>query len=429
MNENLVLVCIAATFLLGIAYWYMRESGNGIVLDFGLDVHSGKSSVDGVSVPHAPTFLPKEHPRVVFLENYTGRGKNKVLTILPMSGNVNIQVNTSYILPFEKPFFEECTEMKPWQSRFHTTCNILHEIDTSDESMSLIAMNGFWRSVWKYKFGSDNVALKMLHIHREFNEESFSHHKVDAIAMDRLTRSNFVILSYGFCAQSTLVELAPHDAHSYVKNNSLSPLARLRIARDLAQGLNHIHSTDYAAGNNVTLIHNDINIANLVILDNDIMKFNDFNIAVMLRWNKTKPCGVPVQYRGDLWRSPEEIRNETYVSEKIDVYALGNILFQVLTRHQPWTWIEPDGPLSIELIAKKKQEGLMPTFPKKIISSQKLTHLALYFGALACFHFDPDKRPTAFHLAQGFDKVLSWIQKKRRKSKDDIIALFSNFSR
>jgi hypothetical protein len=85
--------------------------------------------------------------------------------------------------------------------------------------------------------------------------------------------------------------------------------------------------------------HNDINIANTVFVGGKV-KWNDFNIGVLLRTekqNKEKLCGSPVLFKGDLWRSPEEIRNASYVQvEQSDMYGFGNVLYQVMSRHQPW---------------------------------------------------------------------------------------------
>lgn len=198
------------------------------------------------------------------------------------------------------------------------------------------------------------------------------------------------------------------------------------MARDLARGLSHIHSIDYGEGTNATLVHNDINMANIATVDMRTLKFNDFNLAVLLKWNATKPCGYPTHFRGDLWRSPEEVRNATYVSEKIDVYSLGNVLFQILTRHQPWTWIEPGGPLSIDEVAKRKLEGMAPTFPDRILDSEKIAHQAMYYGTLACFEPDPVKRPSAFQLFKGLTKAYRWVETNQKKSKDEVRKLFFN---
>eukprot|EP00546_Thalassionema_frauenfeldii_P002611 CAMPEP_0178932348 /NCGR_PEP_ID=MMETSP0786-20121207/22536_1 /TAXON_ID=186022 /ORGANISM="Thalassionema frauenfeldii, Strain CCMP 1798" /LENGTH=490 /DNA_ID=CAMNT_0020609567 /DNA_START=100 /DNA_END=1569 /DNA_ORIENTATION=+ len=339
-----------------------------------------------------------------------------------------------YQKSFEKPYHNECRFIKKWQHNFYPTCNQIHELSVTDalkgNISSILSLSGSWRSVWNFvdnSHGNQNktesiIVFKQLHLKRSFDHQSFSYHQTDAMAMERLSSSDFVIDSYGFCGQTILVEWAPISARELVKNETIGSYQRLKMARNLARGLNHIHSIDYGRGKVPTLAHNDINIANLASVDSKNLKFNDFNLAVLLKWkkgNRTVPCGFPVCFEGNLWRSPEEIKNASFVNEKADVYALGNVLFQILTRHQPWTWLEPNGRLSLPQIAKQKEKGIIPHFPEKIVRSGKVAHVALYHGILACYRSDPYKRPTAYQLVEGFQKALRWIMKKEKPSYDE----------
>jgi serine/threonine protein kinase len=159
-----------------------------------------------------------------------------------------------------------------------------------------------------------------------------------------LTSSPYTVNEYGFCSQSVLTEWAPTGGRDHVKSYDIKSRERLKIARDLARGLadlqslRHLHS--YSDINRTSVFaHNDINIANTVFV-NGMVKWNDFNIGVLLRTeihNSAKACGSPVLFKADMWRSPEEVRNTSYVQvEQSDVYGLGNVLYQVMTRHQPW---------------------------------------------------------------------------------------------
>ena len=42
----------------------------------------------------------------------------------------------------------------------------------------------------------------------------------------------------------------------------------------------------------------------------------------------------------------------------------------------------------------------------------------------ACYEPDPTKRPTAHQLAQGFHQALRWVEKKEKKSKEELKNLF-----
>jgi serine/threonine protein kinase len=84
---------------------------------------------------------------------------------------------------------------------------------------------------------------------------------------------------------------------SLADKSKKTPLARLKIARDIANGLADVHGIDGDAEGNSTFVHLDINPANVVSIGGTL-KLNDFNIGIIRRWNVTsqKPCGFPAQY-------------------------------------------------------------------------------------------------------------------------------------
>ena len=372
-----------------------------------------------------------------------------------------------FITPEEKPFYEECEPMANWQTMHFPTCNMLHElplIDSDDTAntnatlnttdiiepkVTLINTKGSWRSVWKVitqlpfqqqdgeqiDDGPQEIVLKTLRYDREFDEESFRLQYVDSMAMERLTSSPYIANEYGFCGQSVLTEFAPKSGRDLIKNKKLKTWQRLQIAHDLAAALSDMHSIDYANATNATFTHNDINIANTIQGDNGRIKFNDFNIGVVMRWNKTKPCGSPVKFQAPLWRAPEEIRldagenvTETIMDyvrpERSDTYALGNLLFQVLTTHQPWTWLEPGGRLEVDEVIKLKLAGDLPYIPSKFRDVNTTGVQAMFYATLACYAHDPLDRPTSYQLAGALHTALDWTQQGLEKSKYEVRQLF-----
>ena len=57
--------------------------------------------------------------------------------------------------------------------------------------------------------------------------------------------------------------------------------------------------------------------------------------------------------------------NKTFGTEKVDVYSLGNLMFQLLTTREPWNHLEPGGrrPTDDEIVKRKKAGGL-PFIPE-----------------------------------------------------------------
>lgn len=130
----------------------------------------------------------------------------------------------------------------------------------------------------------------------DFEEAHFEHSRIDAVAMERLTASPHVINIFGFCGHSVLTEYADGKRVGELADKmKRTPLARLRIVRDIANGLADVHGID--GDGNATFVHFDVNLANVVSIG-DTLKLNDFNIGIIRRWNTTSntPCGFPAQY-------------------------------------------------------------------------------------------------------------------------------------
>ena len=147
--------------------------------------------------------------------------------------------------------------------------------------------------------------------------------------MEHLTFSPFVIDIYSFCGRSVLTEFGEGPRLGTIFDKAKKqPLKRLKIARDIAAGLSHVH---YGKDGDIpSFVHLDINPANIVVTNN-ALKLNDFNIGIMLKRNITSglQCAFPAhQFPNPQWRSPEEVKEQSDLSEKVDVYSLGNIFFR-----------------------------------------------------------------------------------------------------
>jgi len=224
----------------------------------------------------------------------------------------------------------------------------------------------------------------------------------------------------------------------------------------------------------IVFAHNDITIANTVMVSGKI-KWNDFNIGVFMRKKRidSKPdllndatsnsrhqsppnprskngnsdahetnalvplfkaftdqnidynqhlCPAPVKFRSDMWRSPEEIRNTSYVQMTLsDMYGLGNILYQTMTRHQPWTYKEPGGALTKADVALRKLNGTIPTIPEQYLNTTKRELQSLFAATNLCLFPDPWKRPTARRLAYGLGSLYNRLKHKERVSRQMIL--------
>jgi serine/threonine protein kinase len=246
-----------------------------------------------------------------------------------------------------------------------------------------------------------------------FEEKVYEHNRIDAIAMERLTASPHVINLFGFCGNSVLTEYADGKRLGELADKSKKePLARLRIARDIAQGLADVHGID--GDGNATFVHLDINPANVVSIGGTL-KLNDFNIGIIRRWNRTsnEPCGFPAQYPNPQWRSPEEARGESNLTEKVDVFSMGHIFFRLICGHEPWNKLEPGGKPGKAEVNDKVERGVLPYIPPEIRQSNDPEEVAIRDAMLRCYTFDPSKRPSARFVARYLQQQLHRLEAAR----------------
>ena len=490
--------------------------------------HNNSPKAIRQEIEHSP--VTKFSPRIITLNEEleitripievspSKQGRTMELADLPMHDDEN----NNCLLDFERPFYNDCDRVLSQLPEVHSNCNNIHELSlATSETSALLSMKGSWRSVWKIDLdhslnetlsthnknttnensqktlqsASDPVVLKMLHLHRQFDSQSYEAHSKDIIVMDQLTASPYVVGAYGFCGQSVITEFASSTGRDYVKRYDIGSRERMRIARDLARGLADIQALQPLSHDNiinsnisgaafddmknipVVFSHNDVNIANTVMVHGRI-KWNDFNIGMFLRkekaqtnsrfdpkterhrrppsskgndsniksesptnhtvstskmssftpfteYNKdtsTQLCPAPVIYRSDMWRSPEEIKNISYVQiTQSDIYGLGNIFYQVMSRHQPWTFKEPGGALTKTDIANKKINGTIPTIPEQYLNTTKRELQSLFAATNLCFFPDPKKRPTARRLAFGLGTLYNKLKHKDKFTRKVIL--------
>jgi serine/threonine protein kinase len=106
-----------------------------------------------------------------------------------------------------------------------------------------------------------------------------------------------------------------------------------RIVSLAAQGLAYAHDFCHPqTGEPVNLVHRDATPENVLLSRNGSVKVVDFGVAKVADSPQTKAAGI----KGKLpYMAPEQIRGES-VDRRTDVYALGVMLYQLLTGERPY---------------------------------------------------------------------------------------------
>lgn len=302
-----------------------------------------------------------------------------------------------------------CVPVADWQSKSFPNCNVVHEMDFNqavgdERSTSTVDLlgTGWFRSTWKWSVEGDiPVALKTLRFDREFYDEYYDLHRRDAVAMERLTSSHFVMNIYGYCGQTALNEIADFqfdtlekfDKFLRGKDSKELNYMKLQLASSVAVGVAHVHEIDARP----SMVHYDINPRNIAVVAGGKPKMNDFNAAEFLRYNpKTnQTCGFKSRFHEPWWRAPEEvvIGNTNLLDEKVDVYALGNLLFHIMTTHSPRGKM---GKGRMDEVRVDVAQGLQPV---NIGESKDPSLTAIRDAMGMCYEPDPTRRPPARYIA------------------------------
>lgn len=197
-----------------------------------------------------------------------------------------------------------------------------------------------------------DVALKALRPHRTGRQLSADWIKKEAEAVAKLNHPNIVTLyDVGNCPAGPylVMELLRGETLAVRIEEGALPLDEaLRVADELARGLAHAHAHG--------VLHRDLKPANAFLCEDGRVKILDFGLAHLLGRDGASSGGTPA------FMAPEQARGEP-VDERADVYALGTMLYQLLTARLPYG---PGGERGVPA------DGTVPEIPK---APAALTHI------------------------------------------------------
>lgn len=216
-----------------------------------------------------------------------------------------------------------------------------------------------------------------------FREEAylmstFSHPNVlgfKGAVLDRDAGQACIVME--FCERGTLADLLR-------SREALPWQRRLRIARDISLGMNYLHAK---AG----IVNRDLKSTNLLLTRDYEVRISDFGLS---RRNASGPGQAMLTYCGTpAYLAPEVVRQERY-TEKADVYSFGIILWELLTREEPYASGAGVGGAAgagaaggLALAYAVATQGLRPPIP---------AYCPAEWAALmtACWAEDPAARPS-----------------------------------
>jgi len=122
------------------------------------------------------------------------------------------------------------------------------------------------------------------------------------------------------------------------------PLAiAVRVASNVAEGLEHAHRATDARGHALGLVHRDVTPSNVILSFDGVSKILDFGIAKAVAKKGRTEVGV---IKGKIpYMSPEQVQGES-LDFRSDLFSLGTMLYELTTGHKPF---DGDGPADLSM--------------------------------------------------------------------------------
>ncbi|GBG66126.1 hypothetical protein CBR_g55470 [Chara braunii] len=261
------------------------------------------------------------------------------------------------------------------------------DFDTSDcqligESLVLGERigQGSFGAVYRGTLHGTDVAVKVFH--DQDLSSDMAEFKKEISIIRRLRHPNVVLfmgavitpprmfLVMEFCARGSLYRILHRS------RKELDCRRRLRMAIDVAKGMNYLHKRS------PPVVHRDLKSPNILVDKHWSVKVCDFGLSKLKpgTFLSSSSCaGTPE------WMAPEVLRNEPS-NEKADVYSFGVVLWELVTLKQPW-----DGMNPMQVVGAVGFQNRCLTIPDNVDPSVASI-------IQDCFSHDPKDRPSFSEL-------------------------------
>lgn len=242
---------------------------------------------------------------------------------------------------------------------------------------------GSYAAVYHGIWNGSDVAVKV-YFGNGYREETLQDYRKEIDIMKRLRHPNVLLFMGAVYSPERLAivtELLPRGSlfkNLHRNNQTLDIRRRLRMALDVAKGVNYLHRR------NPPIVHRDLKSSNLLVDKNWTVKVGDFGLSRL----KDATLLTTKSGRGTpQWMAPEVLRNEPS-NEKSDVFSFGVILWELMTQSIPWKNLNSLQVVGVVGFMNRRlelPEGLDP-------------HVASIIND--CWRSDPDQRPSFEELIQ-----------------------------
>ncbi|XP_054795776.1 LRR receptor kinase SERK2-like isoform X1 [Prosopis cineraria] len=383
-------------------------------------------------------FLPKKHIQKSYVSNpYVFQRVVKQpswhssAVVHPDLKQINIDKNdittldgqSGAIVPFRSAansglsnFHEELSRL---QEKYSSSCRVysFQELASATANFSPDNLVGKGGSSYVYKgclLDGKVVAVKILKpsedVFKEFQLEieiiTTLHHE-NIISLSGFSfDDNNLLLVYDFLSRGSLEE----NIHGDKKDcNVFGWQERYKVAVGVAEALNFLHN-----GCAYAVIHRDVKSSNILLSDNFEPQLSDFGLA---SWGSSSSHVTCTDVAGTFGYLAPEYFMHGRVTDRIDVYAFGVVLLELLSSRKPINNESPKGQESLVMWARPilKDGKLSQLLDSSVGDPQEWLIDRMALAATLCLRRSPKSRPQIdiiLKLLHGDEEVTSWAKQE-----------------
>ncbi|GAA0166821.1 non-receptor serine/threonine protein kinase [Lithospermum erythrorhizon] len=259
---------------------------------------------------------------------------------------------------------------------------------------------GSFGTVHRADWHGSDVAVKVLKT-QDFLDHQLKEFLREVAIMKRVRHPN-VVLFMGAVTKiphlSIVTEYLPRGSlyrliHKPTAGEILDQRRRLRMALDVAKGVNYLHRLS------PPIVHWDLKSPNLLVDKNWTVKVCDFGLS---RFKSNSFISSKSVAGTPEWMAPEFLREEPS-NEKSDVYSFGVILWELVTMQQPWNGLSP--AQVVGAVAFQNRRLVIPQNTPPVLTSLMES----------CWSDDPTQRPSFTSIVETLKKLLKSPQQMTQR--------------
>ncbi|XP_073004298.1 uncharacterized protein [Typha latifolia] len=336
------------------------------------------------------------------------------------SGVILAETDSPPCLAFPNEDGRDRKELEVLQEKYSSVCRLFSyeelSLATSDFSDEKLIGKGGSSRVYKACFLDGNIfAVKILKTSGDALKEFVSEieiltalcHKNIISLLGFCFENNSLMLVYNYLPRGSLEEIIHGEQENrYV----LSWAERYKVAIGVAEGLHYLH----IGGTVQPVIHRDVKSSNILLSEDFEPQLSDFGLA---KWVSSSASDVTcTDVAGTFGYLAPEYFMYGKVNEKIDVYAFGVVLLELISGRKPIRTGCPKGQESLVMWAKPILQGqeikrLVDPCLGNEYNSEQMERLTL--AASICIRMAYQSRPgmdVVLKLLQGDEDVVKWAR-------------------